>query len=219
MPSRVRIAVRLVAAAIAAAVATSCGQSQINVGIPPTGAPTSTSVVDVSSVVDTSVLMNLVAISTNIFTGRVDSVTAGKALDPPLPETQFAVTAAVSVKGAVPQSVTVNQQGGVRDGVYISVDGDRPLRVGQWHLFFARFLDSQNWYTVIPVDGHVEITESEARDVSSGPAAAAADAVRANPRNQFAAPSLAPTGPTLTFPPPPPPGVVFSPPPSPPQPR
>ncbi|MGZ8178754.1 hypothetical protein ACXVUM_12575 [Williamsia sp. SKLECPSW1] len=216
-PGRARIAVHLVATAVAVAGATSCGQSPINRGAPPTGTPTTTRIVEINQVVDTSDLVNLVAISTNIFSGRVDSATASRALNPPLPETQFAVTTAASVKGSAAPSVTLNQQGGVRDGVYFSVDGDRPLRIGQWYLFYTRYLASENWYTVVPVHGHVEVTESQARDRSSAPLAAAADALRASPRNLSAAPSPARSSPTLTFPPPP--GDEFPPPPTPAQPR
>ncbi|MBE7158300.1 MAG: hypothetical protein INR62_07675 [Rhodospirillales bacterium] len=194
-----------------------CGQSQVNTGIPPTATPSSTQVVDADSVVDTSNLTNLAAISTNIFTGRVESALGAKALGQ-LPETQFSVTPAVSLKGNVPQTVTLNQQGGNKDGVYISVNGDRPLQIGQWYLFYTRFLESEKWYTVVAADGHTKVTESQARDLASAPLAATVSALRANPQNRFAAPPAS-TTPSLTFPPPPAPGKELPPPPSTPQPR
>ncbi|MCP2195999.1 hypothetical protein [Williamsia deligens] len=186
-------------------------------GISPTGSASTTRVVDVSSVADTSILTNLVAISTNIFSGRVESALGAKALGA-LPETQFRVTAAVSLKGTVPSSLTLNQQGGITDGAYTSINGDRPLRIGQWYLFYTRYLDSLNWYTVVSEDGHPAITETEADDSESTPLSTTAAAVRSNPQNQFVVPSPNST-PTLTFPPPPPPGREYPPPSSPPQPR
>ena len=176
---------------------------------------TATSTVSASSVTDTSDLANLMAIATHVFTGRVDAPAGTTALDA-IPETQYRVRTGVSVKGPVPGEVVVNQQGGITDGVYVSVNGDTPLAVGQWYLFATRYLEAQNWYTLIPVDGRTQVTEQQAYDPGSPPLAAAAAAMRAGPQAR-----VEPSGsqsPSLTFPTPRP-GDHHPPPPSPTQPR
>lgn len=192
-----------------------CGDSQVNEGIPLTEKATTTAFAQADSVTDTTDLSNLMAISTHVFTGRVESGAGSKALGP-VPESQYAILTATSLKGAVPQSITLNQQGGVLDGVYISVNGDTPLTVGQWYLFATRYLPDENWYTVIPVDGHKPITEQQARDRTSPPLAAATAALRSNPQDRLAPAS--PPSPPMTFPIPQP-GDNNPPPPSPTQPR
>lgn len=176
---------------------------------------TATSTVSASSVTDTSDLANLMAIATHVYTGRVEAPAGTTALDT-IPETQYRVRTGISVKGSVPEEVAVNQQGGITDRVYISVNGDTPLTVGQWYLFATRHLEAQNWYTLIPVDGRTPVTEQQAHDPSSPPLAAAAAAMRTHPPTRVE-PSESPS-PTLTFPTPQP-GDHHPPPPSPPQPR
>ncbi|MFE0750868.1 hypothetical protein [Gordonia sp. NPDC058843] len=179
----------------------------------PDGA-TATSTVSASSVTDTSDLANLMAISTHVFTGRVESGAGTTALDS-IPETQYLVRTGVSIKGSVPEEVVVNQQGGITDRVYISVNGDTPLTVGQWYLFATRYLEAQNWYTLIPVHGRTPVTQQQAYDPASPPLAAAATALRAHPHSRPAIPDSA--SPSLTFPTPQP-GDHHPPPPSPAQP-
>lgn len=211
--------------AIAAAVTTlalaGCGESEVNTGMPPKESATATSIIEADSITDTTKLRNLLAISTHVFTGRVESTAGTKALGA-IPETQYSVSTGTALKGDVPQTVTVNQQGGTsEDGAYISLNSDAPLKVGQWYLFATRYLDTENWYTVIPVNGHRPITEQQARDKTAQPVAEALAEVKANPQNRFA--PADPPPPPLTFPVPrpgdktqPPP---HSPPPSIPQPR
>ncbi|WP_374610376.1 hypothetical protein [Gordonia sp. (in: high G+C Gram-positive bacteria)] len=175
---------------------------------------TATSTVSASSGTDTSDLANLMAIATHVFTGRVDGQAGTTALDA-IPETQYRVRTGVSIKGSVPESVVVNQQGGITDRVYISVNGDTPLAVGQWYLFATRYLKAQNWYTLIPVDGRTPVTEQQAHDPGSPPLAAAAAATPARPRAGVERESPSPS---LTFPTPRP-GDHHPPPPSPTQPR
>ncbi len=176
---------------------------------------TATSTALVSLVDDTSDLANLMAIATHVFTGRVDAPAGTTALGA-IPETQYRVRTGVAVKGSVPGEVVVNQQGGITDRVYVSVNGDTPLEVGQWYLFATRYLEAQNWYTLIPVDGRTPVTEQQGRDPGSPPLAAAAAALRAGPQARVE-PSESPS-PSLTFPRPRP-GDHHPPPPSPAQPR
>ncbi|MFD0838223.1 hypothetical protein [Williamsia serinedens] len=120
----------------------------------------------IDHVADVSDPYNLVALSTNIFTGRIDGQSGVKALGS-LPETQYRVTTGLNVKGTVPQTVVLNQQGGRFGDRYISFGGDRPLEIGQWYLFFTRYLQRENWYTVIPVHGDKPISEADANNNAS----------------------------------------------------
>ncbi|MBE7191437.1 MAG: hypothetical protein INR66_03010 [Gordonia polyisoprenivorans] len=170
--------------------------------------------VPAENVTDVSDPYNLVVLSTNIFTGRVDDQSSAKALGS-MPETQYRVTTGLNVKGTAPQTVTLNQQGGRSGDRYISFGGDRPLASGQWYLFFTRYLARENWHTVIPVQGHKPLTPQDANN----PASVAVDAVvrtmLSNPDDHLRQTSR--SQPPLTFPTPTP-GQVF-PPPSSPQPR
>ena len=195
----------------AAATLAACGEQTVNEGIPPLESATATSTAHADSITDTSDLRNLMAISTHVFTGRVESAAGAKALGR-LPETQYSVLTKTAIKGEVFESVVVNQRGGVKDGVYISVNGDTPLKVGQWYLFATRYLESEEWYTLIPVDGRKPVTEQQARDRASAPLAGAEAAVRANPQSRLAPPD--PPSPSMTFPIPQP-GDRNPPPPSP----
>lgn len=200
-----------IASVLAAAALSACGEQTVNDGAPPLESATATSTANADSVTDTSDLRNLIAISTHVFTGRVESAAGTKALGP-IPETQYSVLTATSIKGKVPESVVVNQQGGVKDGTYISANGDTPLKIGQWYLFATRYLESEKWYTLVPVDGRKPVTEQQARDSASAPLAAAAAALRANPQGRLAPPD--PPSPSMTFPIPQP-GDRNPPPPSP----
>lgn len=203
------------ATTIAVMVLSGCGDTITNGGTAPTESASSTANVDYDSVTDTSVLRNLMAISTHVFSGRVDGLAGSQALGAD-PETQYDVTTGLAVKGEVAQSVIVNQQGGTRDGVYISVNGDIPLQEGQWYLFATRSSRSKGWFTVIPVNGDVKITEQQALDPSSAPLASATEALENNPQGRLIVPPTS-SSPTLTFPIPTP-GGEYPPPPSPPQP-
>lgn len=181
-----------------------------------TASAPSTVLAEADFVTDTSDIRKLMALATHVFTGQVQAVSGSKALGP-IPETQFTVNTAVSLKGEPGKTITVNQQGGTTEGVYISVDGDKPLEVGQWYLFATRYLESEPWYTVIPVHGDVKITEQEAREETSEPVAAAVEALQENPQARLDLPPTTPASPTLTFPIPTP-GEENPPPPSTPQP-
>ena len=102
-----------IAGIFAAATLTACGEQTVDEGIPPLESATATSTAHADSITDTSDLRNLMAISTHVFTGRVESAAGTKALGP-LPETQYSVLTKTAIKGEVPESVVVNQQGGAR---------------------------------------------------------------------------------------------------------
>ena len=158
---------------------------------------TATSTVSASSVTDTSDLANLIGISTHVFTGRVDAPAGTTALDA-IPETQYRVRTGVSIKGSVPKSVVVNQQGGITDRVYYSVNGDTPLTVGA--VVPVRHPLPQGAELVHPHPGRRPHTGDGAagHDPGSPPLAAAAASLRARRPQARVEPSESPS--PLTFP-------------------
>ncbi|MGV9482007.1 hypothetical protein [Gordonia aichiensis] len=162
---------------------------------------TSTSQIDVDSIADMSDIDNLMAASTDVFTGRV-TTTGGTHAEGEMPETQFYVDPTRVLKGDLKpgRAALINQQGGVKDDVYYSVNGARQLEVGKWYLFAARHLPSRDWYTVVPVYGHKPITEAEAKNTASAPVAAATKVLKANPsgtlKSKATEPTTTPTLPT-----------------------
>lgn len=205
-----KLVLSVVLVALATTVATGCAQTLVNEGIPPTEPATATVTVHPDSAIRITDLRGLMANSTHVFTGRVESTAGTIALDD-TPQTQYSAMVGIALKGDVPQSVIVNQQGGTRDGVYTSVGGDKPLTIGQWYLFATRYLGTRAWYTVIPVPGREPMTEQQARDTNSEPLAAARNALRASPQSNVAPPET--PSPTMTFPIPSP-GDQHPPPPS-----
>ena len=194
-----------------------CGETISNRGISPAEQATTTMTVPFDATTDVSEIRNLMAASTHVFSGRVESPAGSKSRGG-MPETQFTVTTGIALRGDMPATVQVNQQGGTVDGVYMSLGGDRPLESGQWYFFATRISPSEGWFTVIPVHGDAKITEQQALDPSSSPLANAAAALQANLEGA-PPPQSADLGesPTLTFPIPEP-GDENPPPPSPPQP-
>lgn len=167
---------------------------------------------------DTSDIRILMARATHVFTGKVLSQSGTKELSAH-PETQFSVQTGIAIKGEVAETVTVNQGAGIKQGlgVFVSINDDDPLAVGQWYRFATRIHPGEGWYTAIPVHGTVAITEQEALDESSGPITEAITALEENPQGRLNLPPTTPAEPPLTFPIPQP-GDDNPPPPSPPQP-
>ncbi|CAM3315457.1 hypothetical protein W823_11575 [Williamsia sp. D3] len=203
------------AAAVSVAMLAGCGDSEGDSqrpgGVATLDSATSTLVMPYDPVADTTDPRNLVAMATHIFTGQVAALSGTEALSAGS-ETQYDVTVGVVVKGTVPGTALVNQQGGTVAGVYMSLGGDVPLVPGQWYLFATRILESKGWFTVIPVVGDVPVSEQDARDVDSPPITVLTEAMRANPEATIIEPPPV-SSPTLTFPlptpgdyhPPPPP--------------
>lgn len=193
-----------------------CGRTTVDEEIKPTGSATTTVIAPFDATTDFSDIRNLMAESTHVFTGRVESIAGSKALSS-FPETQYTVTTGIQLKGDLTATVIVNQQGGIRDGIYMSLGDDRPLNIGQWYLFATNTLQSEGWFTLIPVYGDVKVTEQQALDPASPPLAFAVTAIQDN--LQGVPPSTPASGetPSLTFPIPMP-GEEYPPPPSPPQP-
>lgn len=207
---------RIMVALCAALTVPGCGQTTVNEGIAPTESATTTVTSPFDPATDVSDLRNLMAASTHVFSGRVDGLAGSKTLNS-FPETQYTVTIGVQLKGQASTTVIVNQQGGTRNGTYMSLGGDRPLTTGQWYLFATRTLQSEGWFTLIPVYGDVKISEDQATNPNSEPLAAAAAAHNKNLQGAPRPSITAPVTPSLTFPIPAP-GDQHAPPPSPPQP-
>ncbi len=109
--------------------------------------------------------------SNAVFIGHVNAAAGTKALGD-VPETQFTVKVQATLKGTVGRSVIVNQEGGVdaRDGSTVLYEGDQLLRAGHTYVFATRFHKDENWHTVLPVWGSIDVTDlarSEATDVGN----------------------------------------------------
>ena len=118
------------AAAVSVAMLAGCGDSEGDSqrpgGVATLDSATSTLVMPYDPVADTTDPRNLVAMATHIFTGQVAALSGTEALSAGS-ETQYDVTVGVVVKGTVPGTALVNQQGGTVAGVYMSLGGDVPL--------------------------------------------------------------------------------------------
>jgi len=106
----------------------------------------------------------LVGASDNVFVGKVVAQKGNKSLDSG-PETQYVVKVTKNIKGKLTGEITVNQQGGyVKEGnkdVLILFNNDPLLEVGEKYLFATRYLESENWHTVINKFGDVKIKDDE----------------------------------------------------------
>jgi hypothetical protein len=113
-----------------------------------------------SFVTDFSDRRRLAGFADAVFIGRVGTVTGAKSLSM-TPETQFSVTVQRTLKGTVQGSVVVNQEGGQdpRDGSTILFEDDRLLQAGHTYAFAARFNKTENWYTLVPVWGNIDLTD------------------------------------------------------------
>lgn len=96
---------------------------------------------------DNKVLMGA---SHNVFIGKVVRQVGDKERGIG-PETQFQVAVIDNIKGDLHGTVTVNQQGGYKDGVLYVVGedgGGSLLQPGSTYLFATRYNEQQDWYTL-----------------------------------------------------------------------
>lgn len=104
----------------------------------------------------------LVGASHNVFVGKVIEETDQKSLDG-TPETQFSVKVLQNIKGNLNGNVTVNQQGGFyeKEGKkYLLIYNEDELLVpGETYLFATRYLESQDWHTLINKFGDLKIDD------------------------------------------------------------
>jgi hypothetical protein len=116
--------------------------------------------VQYSSVFDVSDTRRLVGWSDSVFIGKVIQQTGSKSMDG-IPETQFKVEVSDLIKGDLKGSVTVNQQGGFKGKELILVEKDKLLVEGNSYLFVTKHLQEENWHTLVPVYGDIQITSDE----------------------------------------------------------
>lgn len=122
--------------------------------------------VEYSNTFDVSDPKRLVGWADSVFIGKVVEQSGTKALDS-LPETQFKVEIINTIKGDVSGTVTVNQQGGYDGNELILVENDPLLVKGKSYLFVTRYLKDENWHTLVPVYGDIEITsESHKKELT-----------------------------------------------------
>ncbi|WP_078410727.1 hypothetical protein [Priestia abyssalis] len=124
------------------------------------GEPSIKTVSQGNPVADTSNIRELVGISDNVFIGKVTEQVGTKSIRA-RPETQFKVEVLNNIKGDLHETVKVNQQGGYEWNKIILIEGDKLLEKGKTYLFATRYLESENWHTVIPVDGYIQIFNQE----------------------------------------------------------
>lgn len=100
----------------------------------------------------------LVGASHNVFVGKIVAQT-GSIERGAGPETQFAVQVISNIKGNLQGTVTVDQQGGYKNGVLYVVGnsdvfggsaGRYLLQIGSTYLLATRYNPTSNWYTLNP---------------------------------------------------------------------
>ncbi|MFC0187059.1 hypothetical protein ACFFJY_02105 [Fictibacillus aquaticus] len=94
----------------------------------------------------------------NIFIGEVVKKKGSKSLGEQ-PETQYVVEVMRSMKGNLNGQVTVNQLAGYNNDDLSITKGDNLLKEGQKYLFVTRYLESEDWYTTVPVYGNIKIED------------------------------------------------------------
>ncbi|MBA4496085.1 hypothetical protein ACFO25_16495 [Paenactinomyces guangxiensis] len=113
--------------------------------------------VHINMVTDLNDPRKLAGLAENIFVGKVISQAGTKSLSQ-LPETQFNVEVIQNIKGNLSGTVLVNQQGGYnQDQELVLVENDPLLKPGHTYLFSTRYLQQEDWHTVIPIHGDVPL--------------------------------------------------------------
>jgi hypothetical protein len=102
----------------------------------------------------------LVGFAQNVFIGEIVSEKGNKKLSE-YPETQFNVKVIENIKGNLSGTVIVNQEGGYLDKTLYVVENDTMLKQGKKYLFATRYNKAENFHTVIPVNGKVNIDSNE----------------------------------------------------------
>ncbi|WP_423406727.1 hypothetical protein AABM38_12520 [Heyndrickxia sp. MSNUG] len=121
--------------------------------------------VEYNNTFDVSDPNRLVGWADSVFIGKVVEQSGTKSLAG-LPETQFKVEVMDTIKGDIKGTVIVNQQGGYEGNELILVENDPLLENGKSYLFITKYLKDENWHTLVPVYGDIEITnESQKQEL------------------------------------------------------
>ncbi|MRG85993.1 hypothetical protein [Salinibacillus xinjiangensis] len=120
---------------------------------------------ETNTVIDISNPREVVGFSDNVFVGKVIKQVGTKSLNS-YPETQFEVEVLDNIKGELEGTITVNQQGGYEGDHLFLMEDDKLLVEGETYLFATRYLKEENWHTVIPVGGDIQINnEDESKEL------------------------------------------------------
>ncbi|WP_147143056.1 hypothetical protein [Nocardia ninae] len=123
----------------------------------PSTAPSATSYLNSSSVIDRNNPAAVAGAATDIFFGQVVESIGSTERRGQL-ESQFTIEVSERLKGKAAGRVTVNQRGGLKDRTVVVELGDELLVLGQSYLIAARFSNEEDWYTLIPVAGDIPVT-------------------------------------------------------------
>jgi hypothetical protein len=104
----------------------------------------------------------LVGFSDNVFLGKVIAKKGSKSIGS-IPETQYKVEVIQNIKGNLNGVVEINQQGGHKWNKLILMEGDKLLEAGNTYLFVTRYLQTENWHTLVPKRGDILISSEKAR--------------------------------------------------------
>lgn len=128
--------------------------------------PTETEIknMEVGYAVDVSDPRKLVGFADNVFIGRVIEQVSTKKISG-YPETQFEVKVLKKIKGDLDGTIIVNQNGGYEGNQLTVVNGDSLIKPGKTYLFATKYLESEDWHTLVPnygdvlIDNEIEQTE------------------------------------------------------------
>ena len=101
----------------------------------------------------------LAGLADAIFVGEVLEQIGTKSITEGIPETQFRVQVVESLKGDLSGQVTVNQA---------MIDGDTPIAPGTSYIFSTLSLPSENWHTIVPNVGRIDLSPDDAHKVENG---------------------------------------------------
>ena len=119
--------------------------------------------IEYSNAFDISDTRKLVGWADNVFIGEVKIQSGTKSLDG-IPETQFKVEVTDNIKGEFDGTITVNQQGGYKENELILIENDQLIQEGQSYLFVTKYLEEENWHTLVPVYGDILITNEDEKE-------------------------------------------------------
>lgn len=112
-----------------------------------------------SYAVNISDTTELVGFSNHVFVGTVKEQIGTKTLFD-MPYTFFRVETGENIKGKLNWAVTVRQMGGQKDLRRYSVEDDVMVEPGKQYLFAARLDKDSGEYEVVPVYGHVPLSDA-----------------------------------------------------------
>ncbi|MGM7723723.1 hypothetical protein [Metabacillus sp. Hm71] len=115
---------------------------------------------DVGYEVDVSDPRKLVGYADHVFIGKVIEQAGTKKISG-FPETQFNVKVLETIKGDLNGTIIVNQNGGYDGNQLTVINGDSLIKPGKTYLFATKYLESENWHTLVPAYGDVLIENEE----------------------------------------------------------